>query len=80
MLVQQAINRLLVGRTAIVIAHRLSTIRSADRVVVMEEGKIVESGSHTELLSNDGAYRRLYEAQYRQGAAELAEMEPEQLD
>jgi subfamily B ATP-binding cassette protein MsbA len=73
LLVQEAINQLLEGRTAIVIAHRLSTIRNADRVVVMEAGRIVEIGSHDELLAKDGIYRRLYEAQYRQNTTEVTE-------
>lgn len=52
------------GRTRFVIAHRLSTIRDADIILVMENGAIVEQGSHDELLAADGAYRRLYEAQF----------------
>ena len=52
------------GRTSFVIAHRLSTIRDADRIVVMEHGQIVEQGSHAELLAVDGAYHRLYAAQF----------------
>ncbi len=64
MLVQQALNNLMTGRTTIVIAHRLSTIRRADRILVMDAGRIAESGTHQELLARDGIYRRLYELQF----------------
>ncbi len=64
MLVQQALNNLMAGRTTIVIAHRLSTVRRADRIVVMEAGRVVEMGAHHELLRRDGVYRRLYELQF----------------
>ena len=53
------------GRTSFVIAHRLSTIRNADKVVVIEEGRIVEQGTHDELLERGGAYHRLYMSQFR---------------
>jgi subfamily B ATP-binding cassette protein MsbA len=66
MLVQEAINRLLVDRTAIVIAHRLSTVRNADLIVVLEEGRVVEYGTHEELLEGGRLYRRLYEVQFRE--------------
>ncbi len=62
--VQVAMNRLRQNRTSFVIAHRLSTIRGADIILVMEDGQIVEQGSHTELLSRDGPYFRLYSAQF----------------
>lgn len=63
-LVQRAMNALRSGRTAFVIAHRLSTIRDADVILVMEEGSIVEQGSHDDLLAAGGAYARLYESQF----------------
>ena len=66
MLVQQAIDRLMSGRTVLVIAHRLSTIKHADRIIVIEDGKIVESGNHNDLLSNDGLYNRLYSMQFQE--------------
>jgi len=64
-LVQQALNRLLKSRTALVIAHRLSTVRRADRIVVLKDGEITEMGKHQELLSKSGLYRRLYELQFK---------------
>jgi ATP-binding cassette subfamily B protein len=63
-LVQHAMNALRSGRTSFVIAHRLSTIRDADVIVVMEEGRIVETGSHASLLEAGGAYARLYQSQF----------------
>jgi ATP-binding cassette subfamily B multidrug efflux pump len=63
-LVQRAMRQLRAGRTSFVIAHRLSTIRDADRIVVMEDGRIVEQGTHESLLTAGGAYERLYAAQF----------------
>ncbi len=63
-LVQEALDKLMVGRTTFVIAHRLSTIINADKIVVMENGEIKEVGAHQELLNNDGIYRKLYEIQF----------------
>ena len=62
--IEAALDRLLAGRTSIVIAHRLSTVRRADRILVMGEGRVVEEGTHEELLSRPSAYRRLYESQF----------------
>jgi ATP-binding cassette, subfamily B, bacterial MsbA len=64
-LVQDAVDHLLQSRTAIVIAHRLSTVRHANRIVVLEGGRIVQEGRHEELLAEGGLYRRLYEMQFR---------------
>jgi len=64
-LIQKAIENLLVGRTAIVIAHRLSTIQSADKIIVMHKGEIRETGKHQELLAKRGIYYKLYQLQYK---------------
>ena len=71
-LVQQAIANLVRNRTTIVIAHRLSTVRRANVIVVMERGRIIETGTHAELLANGGQYRRLYELQFADEEEELA--------
>jgi ATP-binding cassette subfamily B protein len=63
-LIQNALKRILVGRTSLVIAHRLSTIRNADKIVVLEHGRVVEMGKHAELLERQGVYARLYAVNY----------------
>ena len=63
--VQEALNRLMVGRTSIIIAHRLSTIKNADRILVLDKGKLAEDGTHEELMAKNGLYAHLYQIQYR---------------
>ncbi|HUC31908.1 MAG TPA: ABC transporter ATP-binding protein [Ilumatobacteraceae bacterium] len=71
-LIQRAMNKLRGGRTSFVIAHRLSTIRDADTILVMDGGRIVEQGSHSELLARRGAYFELYHAQFTGAATDVA--------
>jgi ATP-binding cassette, subfamily B, bacterial len=70
--VQAALAEVLAGRTAIVIAHRLSTIRAADRILVVEDGRIVQQGTHAELLATDGRYQELYRTQFAETDDEVA--------
>ena len=66
LLVQEAIERLMVNRTTIVIAHRLSTIRNATSIIVLDKGKIIQTGTHDELIKDEnGLYKKLYEMQFR---------------
>ncbi|MEK7299293.1 MAG: ABC transporter ATP-binding protein [Candidatus Margulisiibacteriota bacterium] len=69
-LVQAAIEALMKGRTSFVIAHRLSTVRHADKIVVLEHGRIVETGSHAELMAKNGHYAKMHDLQFRQAAPE----------
>jgi ATP-binding cassette subfamily C protein len=75
--VQEALGAALEGRTAVVIAHRLSTIRAADMILVVEDGTIVERGTHTELLAAEGRYAELYRTQFAEASAVVAEAVPE---
>ena len=72
-LVQEALERLMQGRTSIVIAHRLSTVHHADRIAVLDRGELVELGSHTELIAQDGLYARLYRMQFKDTEAAVVE-------
>jgi len=65
-LIQQAMDKLMEGRTSFIIAHRLSTIRNADLILVMDHGDIIEQGNHEELLKKDGFYAKLYNSQFEE--------------
>ena len=67
--IQHALEKVMEGRTSIIIAHRLSTIEHCDRIIVMRKGRIVEQGSHLELLNKGGYYSKLHRLQYAQGDA-----------
>lgn len=64
--IQEAFDKLMEGRTSFVVAHRLSTIRNASLILVMNEGKIIEQGSHEELLAKGGFYSKLYNSQFQE--------------
>jgi subfamily B ATP-binding cassette protein MsbA len=74
--VQQALEKLMRGRTSIAIAHRLSTVMNADRIVVLDHGRIVQQGSHEKLLKDGGLYRRLYDLQFRDSAESVETIAP----
>ncbi|MFP3915287.1 MAG: ABC transporter ATP-binding protein, partial [Actinomycetota bacterium] len=69
-LIQEALEKLMEGRTSLVIAHRLSTVRSADQILVLDEGRLVEAGTHTDLVAEGGLYALLYDTQFRPGGRE----------
>jgi ABC-type multidrug transport system fused ATPase/permease subunit len=71
--IQEGLEAVMHGRTAIVIAHRLSTVKSADRIVVLEKGRILEEGSHIGLLAGGGEYAALYETYFRHQSMEYIE-------
>jgi ATP-binding cassette subfamily B protein len=71
-LIQRAMARLMRGRTSFVIAHRLSTIRDADLILVMNEGRIVEQGTHDQLLARNGFYYDLYASQFEEALEQVA--------
>ena len=71
-LVQEALDVLMRGRTTFVIAHRLSTVRNADRILVLDGGRITQQGSHAALMAQGGLYRSLYERQFREGEVQAA--------
>jgi ATP-binding cassette subfamily B protein len=68
-LIQEALEKVMEGRTSIVIAHRLSTVRAADQILVIDEGEIVERGTHASLVASDGLYASLYETQFIEAAS-----------
>ena len=64
MMIQEAFNQMMEGRTSFIVAHRLSTIRNADEILVMKEGSIIEQGTHEELMKKGGFYKNLYNSQF----------------
>ena len=80
MLIQNALDELCKGRTTIVVAHRLSTIRNANKIYVISDGEIKESGTHDELIAKNGAYKTLYELQFRDNNEKAQRKLHEQLE
>jgi subfamily B ATP-binding cassette protein MsbA len=78
-LVQEALNRLMQNRTTVIIAHRLSTIKVAHRIAVLDNGRIIELGTHSQLMEQNGLYARLYAMQFRNPEEELATYRAEML-
>ena len=72
-MIQEALGRLLAGRTSVVIAHRLSTVRNADQILVIEGGRIAERGAHDSLLAVGGLYADLYRRQFREPVASASD-------
>jgi ATP-binding cassette subfamily B protein len=73
--VQRALKKVLAGRTSIVIAHRLSTVRDADQILVIDAGRVIEHGRHSQLLAEEGLYSELYHTQFADQADEAEELE-----
>jgi subfamily B ATP-binding cassette protein MsbA len=79
-LVQEALNRLMQGRTSVIIAHRLSTIKVAHRIIVLDHGRIVEQGTHAELMAHGGLYAHLYSLQFRNNGMQVVEGPPREVE
>lgn len=77
-IVQEALDRLMLGRTTVVVAHRLSTIKNADMIAVLQQGVVVETGTHGELLAQDGAYAQLVKMQEATGQSKMPEASSDQ--
>ena len=76
-LIQQSLHKIMTGRTSLVIAHRLSTIREADRIIVLHKGKLVEQGTHQELLAQGGLYLALHSLQFAETGGDPPRVDPE---